>query len=94
MPGNTPRSSASRGSDPASVRPDSGLAQSVKGNAYRVLAGRTNHIHRVTLAVASADRLAVMLDFVVTDPAMAEWLAGAAKYPTVVANGTSSEITK
>jgi hypothetical protein len=68
--------------------------QDVKINAYRVLAGRTNHTHRVTLAVASADRLAALLDFVASNPQMAEWLASAAKYRAVVANGASNEITK
>jgi hypothetical protein len=68
--------------------------QDVKINAYRVLAGRTNHSHRITLSTPSPDRLAALLDFVSTDPSMAEWLASAAKYRTVVANGTSNEITK
>ena len=70
-----------------------GLADA-KINAYRVLAGRSDHTHRVTIAVASGDRLAALLDFVASDPAMAAWLKDAAKLRTVVANGTSNEITK
>lgn len=66
----------------------------IKINAYRVLAGRCNHTHRVTLAAESADRISALLDFVATDPAMADWLKDAAKLRTVVANGTSQEITK
>ena len=59
-----------------------------------MLAGRTNHTHRITIALESADRLAAFLDFVASDPQMAEWLADAAKYRTVVANNTAREITK
>ena len=65
-----------------------------KINAYRVLAGRTNHTHRITIALPSNERLAAMLDFVASDSAMAEWLASAAKYRTVVANSTAHDITK
>lgn len=63
-------------------------------NAYRVLAGRSDHTHRVTIALPSEDRLAALLDFVSSDPDMAQWLASAAKLRTVVANGTAQEITK
>jgi hypothetical protein len=66
----------------------------IKINAYRVLAGRTNHSHRVTLTAESPDRLAALLDFVANDDAMHAWLADAAKYRTVVGNGTANEITK
>ena len=70
-----------------------GLADA-KINAYRVLAGRSNHSHRVTISVPSPERLGVLLDFVASDSQMAEWFASAAKYRTVVANGTANEITK
>ena len=63
-------------------------------NAYRVLAGRSDHTHRVTLSVPSEDRLSALLDFVSGDSDMAAWLASAAKFRTVVANGTSQEITQ
>lgn len=65
-----------------------------KINAYRVLAGRTNYTHRVSIAVASNERLAEMLDFLANDADMAAWLAGAAKYRTVVGNTTSRDIIK
>lgn len=65
-----------------------------KINAYRVMAGRTDHTHRITIVLETADRLAAMLDFVAGDPQMAEWLAGAAKYRSVVSNTTAHEITK
>ncbi len=65
-----------------------------KINAYRVLAGRTNYSHRIGIALPSNERLAALLDFVSGDSSMAEWLASAAKYRTVVANGTAHDITK
>jgi hypothetical protein len=63
-------------------------------NAYRVLAGRSDHTHRVTIVLPSEERLAALLDFVATDSDMAAWLGSAAKYRTVVSNGTAQEITK
>ena len=68
--------------------------QDAKINAYRVLAGRTNHTHRITIALPSNERLAAMLDFVSSDSGMAEWLASAAKYRAVVTNTTAHDITK
>jgi len=68
--------------------------QDVKINAYRVLAGRTNHTHRISLIAPSAEKLAAMLDFVATDPGAAAWLASVAKFRTVVSNSTAREITK
>lgn len=68
--------------------------QDSKINAYRVLAGRTNFSHRITLSLPSNERLAALLDFVSADPSMAEWLASAAKYRTVVSNLTGHDITK
>ena len=73
---------------------DSHGFQDAKINAYRVLAGRSNHSHRITLALPSNERLAALLDFVAGDASMAEWLAGAAKFRTVVSNGTAHDITK
>ncbi len=73
---------------------DSHGFQDAKINAYRVLAGRTDFSHRVTLALPSNERLAALLDFVASDASMAEWLAGAAKFRTVVTNGTAHDITK
>jgi len=73
---------------------DSHGFQDAKINAYRVLAGRTNFSHRVTLSLPSNERLAALLDYVAADASMAEWLAGAAKFRTVVTNGTAHDITK
>lgn len=64
-----------------------------KINAYRVLAGRTNFTHRVTIAVATNEQLAALLDFLASDADMAAWLASAAKYRTVVGNMTGHDIT-
>lgn len=68
--------------------------QDAKINAYRVLAGRSNYTHRVSIAVPSNQRLAAMLDFLASDADMAAWLASAAKYRTVVGNTTSRDIIK
>ena len=40
------------------------------------------------------ERFAALLDFFATDSQMAEWVASAAKYRTVVSNSTIHEITK
>ena len=68
--------------------------QDAKINAYRVLAGRTTYSHRITLSLPTSERLAALLDFVSADSSMAEWLASAAKFRTVVSNLTAREITK
>ncbi len=65
-----------------------------KINAYRVLAGRTNFTHRVSIAVPSNARLGALLDFLASDASMAAWLADAAKYRTVVGNTTGRDIMK
>lgn len=65
-----------------------------KINVYRVIAGRTNHSHRISIGLPSADRLAALLDFTATDPKANEWIASQAKIRTVVANMTAQEITK
>ena len=65
-----------------------------KINVYRVTAGRTNHTHRVSIALPSAERLAALLDFNATDAAQQEWIGTLTKYRTVVANMTAREITK
>lgn len=65
-----------------------------KINAYRVLAGRTNYTHRVSISVPTSDRLAAMMDFLASDASMAAWLADTAKYRTVVSNTTAHDVTK
>jgi hypothetical protein len=62
--------------------------------AYRVIAGRSDHTHRITIATPSAERLAAFLDLAATNPQLNEWIASSAKLRTVVANSTSREITK
>lgn len=65
-----------------------------KINVYRIVAGRTDHTHRINISLPSADRMAAFLDFVGTNAQGAEWIASSAKYRTVISNATSREITK
>ncbi len=62
--------------------------------AYRVLAGRTTHSHRVTIITKAPDRLAAFLDAMATNQQLADWLASSAKFRTVVSSFTAREITK
>ena len=73
---------------------DSNGFKDTKVIVYRVLAGRTDHSHRITISTPSLDRLAAWLDFVATNPQAQTWLANTAKFRTIVANTTSREITK
>lgn len=73
---------------------DQGGFKDAKINVYRVVAGRTNHTHRISIGLPSGERLAAFLDFVATDAKGAEWIASQAKNRTVVANMTAQEITK
>lgn len=66
----------------------------VKIAAYRTIAGRLDHSHRVTISAPNGDRLAAFMDAMGTDPKMIDWLARSAKLRTVVATTTSREITK
>jgi hypothetical protein len=66
----------------------------VKINTYRVIAGRTDYTHLVSINTASSEKIASVLDAVATEPWMAEWLASLAKMRTVVRNGTYHEITR
>lgn len=68
--------------------------QDVKINAYRVLAGRSDHSHFVSINATSNERLAAFLDWSGTNPKAAEWLAASGKLRTVVSNGTGREITR
>jgi hypothetical protein len=65
-----------------------------KINAYRILAGRTDHSHRISIGLPNVDRLAAFLDFTGSSPAAAEWIANSAKFRTVVSNTTARDITK
>jgi hypothetical protein len=73
---------------------DSVGIKDAKINAYRVLAGRTDHTHRISISLPSAERLAVFMDLAGSNPQLLEWIANSAKYRSVVANLTSREITK
>lgn len=65
-----------------------------KIGVYRVLAGRTDHTHRITISTPSRDHLGAFLDLAASNPQLVAWLASTAKLRTVVANSTSREITK
>ncbi len=73
---------------------DTAGLKDAKIGVYRVLAGRTDHTHRVTVSLPSRERLAVFLDSAATHAQLNAWLASTAKLRTVVANMTSREITK
>ena len=61
---------------------------------YRVIAGRSDHTHRITLSAPSAERQAAFLDTMATSAKMNEWIAQSAKFRTVVSSTTTKEITK
>ncbi len=65
-----------------------------KISAYRVIAGRTDHSHRISIVLPTAERLAAFLDSATANPQVVAWIADSAKYRTVVANMTAREITK
>ena len=60
----------------------------------RVLAGRSNHTHRIVISLPSQERLAGLLDMMANNQRLHDWRAEVAKYRTVVATFTSREITK
>lgn len=66
----------------------------VKIAAYRIIAGRLDHTHRITISAPNGERLAAFMDAAATSPKFLDWLARSAKFRTVVANTTSREITK
>ena len=65
-----------------------------KINIYRVIAGRTDYTHLISINTPSAERLAAFLDAIATEAWVTEWLATTAKVRTVVRNGTYHEITR
>lgn len=73
---------------------DGGGLKDARINVYRILAGRTDHTHLISIGFASSDRLAAFLDFVAMSPQAAEWLASTAKFRTVVSNLTARDISK
>lgn len=73
---------------------DSVGLKDVKIAVYRVIAGRSDHTHRITIVTPSSERLGAFLDLAATNAQLNEWIANSAKFRTVVANSTSREITK
>lgn len=73
---------------------DAAGLKDIKIGAYRVLAGRTDHTHRITMGCPNMERLAAFLDQAGTNPQVQAWVAASAKYRTVVSNYTSREISK
>lgn len=61
---------------------------------WRVIAGCTDHTHRIVITTPSPERLAAVLDLVAANKQVGDWVAASAKYRTVVSNGTAREITK
>lgn len=60
-------------------------------NVFRVLAGRTDFSHVISIQTPSMERLGAMLD-AIGEPWMMDWLASAAKLRTVVRNATYREV--
>lgn len=73
---------------------DANGLKDAKIGVYRVIAGRSDHSHRITISLPSSQRLAFFLDQISANPAMGAWLANSAKLRTVVASTTSREITR
>ena len=73
---------------------DANGLKDAKISAYRVLAGRTDHTHRITISLPSAERLGAFLDASATNAQLNDWIARAAKFRTVVSNTTAREISK
>jgi hypothetical protein len=65
-----------------------------KIGGYRTLVGRTDHTHRITISLPSAERLGVFLDLMASNQKVADWLASVATIRTVVTNFSSREITR
>ena len=73
---------------------DANGLKDAKFTVMRVLAGRTDHSHRITVNLPSPERLAAFLDFIGTNAQAQGWMASTAKLRTVVATTTSREITR
>jgi hypothetical protein len=72
---------------------DSHGLKDIKINAFRVIAGRSDHSHEVVMSGPNEDRIAAALDSL-TQPWMNDWLASVASLRTVVSNGVYQEISK
>lgn len=73
---------------------DKGGFQDAKINIYRVIAGRTDHTHRISIVAPSNDRLAAMIDWTASSPELQTWFASVAKIRTTIGNTTAREITR
>ncbi len=65
----------------------------VKINCYRVVSGRSDYTHLVSLNCPTGEVRAAMMD-AMSEPWGQEWIANQAKLRTVVRNGMFKEITK
>lgn len=70
-----------------------GLADA-KLNVYRVIAGRTDYTHLISINTPSSERLAALIDAVSGEAWAMDWIAASAKFRTVVRNGTYREISR
>jgi hypothetical protein len=70
---------------------DANNLKDVKINCYRVVAGRTDYTHLISLNCPSIDRRAAMMD-ALSEPWAQEWIATVGKNRTVISNGTYREL--
>lgn len=75
-------------------RMDANGFQDVKVNCSRVISGRTEYTHLVSMNAPSAGRRALLMDAIATEAWAQEWVASVANLRTVVTNGSFREITK
>lgn len=73
---------------------DSHGFKDVKINCYRVVAGRKDYTHLVSLNSPTVERRAAMMDAIASEAWAQEWVESVGKIRTVVTNGTYKEITK
>ena len=71
---------------------DSHDFKDIKINCYRAVSGRSDYTHLVSMNAPSATRRAAMMDAITSEQWASEWIASAAKYRTVVSNGTYREL--
>lgn len=72
---------------------DSRGFKDAKINCYRVVSGRSDYSHLISINCPSAERRAAMLDSL-CEPWGQDWIASVGKIRTVVGNGTFKEITQ
>jgi hypothetical protein len=62
-------------------------------NVFRVITGRSDHTHLLSINASSARRLATVLDALAVETWAAELPGVAGQFHTIVRNGTFREIT-